>query len=486
MSAPAQGTPAGADRGLEPRAQALGADDLFLFRRVGGERFVHLGGLGRGVGWAGIVELELLHGSCLAIAHRSRRVQHLSFDTPRQVIGPYHARSAVIIPVNGDVLVVAGSIAGRVCASAADDAWRELGAIALETITFVSPAKRLADELEVLHAVQSLTALDVDRSVADVLADVVTIVADSLSCEVGVAQLSSGENASTARGAELVNASAAPRLIASVRNLAAEVGPCQQDADRLPLPAPLDHGVRSWLLLTMSAPANGWLLMVHLDDGPRGFTNLCQELGRKLAQAASGVLATALIRQRLRTETELARAAAERDHLTGIGNRGAWTRALCAEQPHVDAGRPAAVLVVDVDGLKAANDRFGHATGDRVIIATAAALSQQVDKAATVARLGGDEFGLLLPDIDRAGAERVADGIRRALREHPWVDDRVQLCSSIGISIADAGKSLQNATVAADHCMYAEKTATRPAPEVPAGHLIQPSRETASRSPVTR
>ncbi|HEV7207477.1 MAG TPA: GGDEF domain-containing protein [Mycobacteriales bacterium] len=459
---------------LQQRAEALGAEDLFLFRRVSGERFVHLGGLGRGVGWAGIVELELLDGACLAEAHRSRRVQRVTFATPRQVVGPYHASSAVIIPVSGDVLVVAGRITGTLLDSATDEAWRALAGAALEAITFVSPAKRLADELEVLHAVQTMTSLDVDRPVAEVLADVVTIAAESLSCELGLASLASGEIGGTARGWELVDAEEAPRLIQRVQRLAAEVGPCQQDADHRPLPVPLDHGVRSWLLLALSTPDPGWLLMVHLDDGPRGFTNLCQELGRKLAEAASGVLGTAAIRQRLRTETELALAAAERDHLTGIGNRGAWTRALRAAQPQVDAGQPAAVLVIDVDGLKAANDRYGHATGDRVITATAAVLSRQVDAAGTVARLGGDEFGLLLPGVDLAGAERIADHIRTALHEHPWVDGRVQLCSSIGISIAGPQRSLPDAAAAADRAMYAEKT------------KAQPNRDTASRSPVTR
>ena len=86
---------------------AAGAEDLFVLRRVGGDRFAHLGGAGRGAGWAGIVEIaeqELLD----AIAGGNGVVRRSSPE-PEHIFGPYYARFAAIVGVSHDVVVVFGS-----------------------------------------------------------------------------------------------------------------------------------------------------------------------------------------------------------------------------------------------------------------------------------------------------------------------------------------------------------------------------------------
>ena len=67
-------------------------------------------------------------------------------------------------------------------------------------------------------------------------------------------------------------------------------------------------------------------------------------------------------------------------------------------------GRPFAVLLLDVDRLKAVNDCCGHRAGDRAILRVANALRVSRRMADTAARIGGDEFALILPDGDRATA----------------------------------------------------------------------------------
>lgn len=116
-------------------------------------------------------------------------------------------------------------------------------------------------------------------------------------------------------------------------------------------------------------------------------------------------------------ETKALRQAAQTDFLTGLGNRAAFqdaTRALIHE------GAPFALYLIDVDYLKDANDRLGHAGGDAMLqrIATALVEIAATVPGAHVSRIGGDEFALLFPgsaEVDAAMAERLTD-----LQGRPW------------------------------------------------------------------
>ena len=147
------------------------------------------------------------------------------------------------------------------------------------------------------------------------------------------------------------------------------------------------------------------------------------------------------------------------DELTGLSNRRAWNEWMAREEERCGRyGHPAALLVVDVDGLKRVNDSAGHAAGDTLIVRTAQALRQAARQNDVVARLGGDEFGILAIECDRTGAEALLERTRLALRE-------AGVPASVGMATRDPASGLQAAWERADQAMYRDKR--RHAPPAP-------------------
>ncbi|HKU58370.1 MAG TPA: hypothetical protein VJP39_02095, partial [Gaiellaceae bacterium] len=96
----------------ETAAASVGAADVFVLRRVSGNRFVHFGGIGRGAGWAGLVEVTSDDEASLREALDVRRPIRLEHGGKELVFGPYYAQAAAFVPVSNDVVVVFGSEAG--------------------------------------------------------------------------------------------------------------------------------------------------------------------------------------------------------------------------------------------------------------------------------------------------------------------------------------------------------------------------------------
>jgi diguanylate cyclase (GGDEF)-like protein len=131
------------------------------------------------------------------------------------------------------------------------------------------------------------------------------------------------------------------------------------------------------------------------------------------------------------------------DPLTGcLNRRGLEDRVARA----IAAGRPFAIVTLDLDGLKEINDRDGHAAGDALLRAAAARLAEAVRSNDAVGRLGGDEFALVLVGGDRAAAQGVCD--RAAQDMH----------ASFGIAAFPAdGSTIDALFHHADAGVYAEK-----------------------------
>jgi hypothetical protein len=284
--------------GTRDAAAAVGAADVFVLRRVSGERFVHLGGVGRGEGWAGIVEIALSEEDRFATALQDDRPVVLSHDERELVFGPYYARSAAIVPVPPDTLVVFGlGEPGGIVQS--EGTLRAAATRAVEDISPATPAKRLADELEVLEAIRAAVAVS-PASVEEAMSELVRIALEGLSCELGALFLADGARLTVVeRGYSLAISEA--ELSAALADVfqRSDFPYCVQDARSNPAPGALasDPGIRSYYLLELSGLAGGVLFVAHTDAAPRGFTLLCRRLGLRVAEVASAVLGMALTRE---------------------------------------------------------------------------------------------------------------------------------------------------------------------------------------------
>jgi diguanylate cyclase (GGDEF)-like protein len=173
-------------------------------------------------------------------------------------------------------------------------------------------------------------------------------------------------------------------------------------------------------------------------------------------------LALSMAKERLELEH---RRTASVDPLTGVANRRAFFEA--GErllQRTLAEGKPAAVLVLDLDLFKTINDTFGHQTGDRVLCAfcdTAAGTLRPND---LFGRMGGEEFACLLPGASAANALQVAERIRASF-EGRRVNAGPQVSAStvsIGVAMAeDVGTDLASVLAAADRALYQAKAKGR-------------------------
>jgi hypothetical protein len=279
-------------------AASVGASDLFVLRRVSGNRFVHFGGSGRGSGWAGLIEVSTDEEGSLDDALSTRRPVRLAHGGKELVFGPYYAHAAAFVPVTADVVVVFGG-EGESLGAATDDALQSAATLAADAVESVTPAKFLADELEELDAVRAAVAVPVG-TVEETMRALALVVAEALSCEAAAVYLADGGRIEVVdRGWELREP---PERVAAALESVLPDGRfpyCVQDANVLPLPAPLDRerGIRSYYLLELTGIARGVLFVAHTDVAPRGFTLLCRRLGLRLAGVASVGLGAALTRE---------------------------------------------------------------------------------------------------------------------------------------------------------------------------------------------
>jgi diguanylate cyclase (GGDEF)-like protein len=152
---------------------------------------------------------------------------------------------------------------------------------------------------------------------------------------------------------------------------------------------------------------------------------------------------------------------AERDHLTGLANRGLFQERFHGA-PRPDSVLPpvAALVLVDLDRFKQVNDRYGHIAGDACLRAFAIRLQAAFRDALLVARIGGDEFAVLLGTAYTLAArlKRIARVINQPV---PFQDHSLDIGASMGAAIVGRphAHDPQRLFAQADTMLYAAKAA---------------------------
>jgi diguanylate cyclase (GGDEF)-like protein len=161
-----------------------------------------------------------------------------------------------------------------------------------------------------------------------------------------------------------------------------------------------------------------------------------------------------------RTESEL-RYLADHDSLTGLLDRRRF-RAELDSYVSFSAryGGKGAVMIIDIDGLKAVNDDLGHQAGDNLIREIARILRERVRTTDIVARLSGDEFAVLMPQTDVAGAMQLGEDLRAQVAESARpAPENDPVTISVGITMF-GGEHMggpEAVLAAADGAMYRAK-----------------------------
>jgi len=145
------------------------------------------------------------------------------------------------------------------------------------------------------------------------------------------------------------------------------------------------------------------------------------------------------------------------DALTKLSNRSFFADEL--NRLERKGPRPVTIIMVDLNGLKAANDELGHAAGDSLLRRAGEVLNSIVDKPARAARIGGDEFAVILPNVEQAEGEAMMKVIDDLVVINNEFYTDLPLSLSMGLATSEPGERLEAVVKRADLAMLAAKRA---------------------------
>lgn len=150
-----------------------------------------------------------------------------------------------------------------------------------------------------------------------------------------------------------------------------------------------------------------------------------------------------------------------KDPLTGAYNRIYFFEQLGRERRRSKrTGRDFAVAMLDIDGFKEINDRYGHLVGDKVLRAVSSAINEAIRGSDLLCRYGGDEFTVLMPDTDLKGAKATCQRVKEAVSKLRFTfgDEEVRVTLSGGVaSYPNDASTVRDLIHRADERMYADK-----------------------------
>lgn len=156
------------------------------------------------------------------------------------------------------------------------------------------------------------------------------------------------------------------------------------------------------------------------------------------------------------TQAELHRLA-NTDDLTKLPNRRSFFRH--AQEILAADDAPVSLLVIDADHFKELNDSYGHAVGDKALVAIAEILRDSFRHTDLLCRVGGEEFAVLVTGMDILQANILATRVVKKIAAHPLIEPAAIIEFSVSCGIADtqSSRDLQTLFKAADDAMYMAK-----------------------------
>jgi diguanylate cyclase (GGDEF)-like protein/PAS domain S-box-containing protein len=241
-------------------------------------------------------------------------------------------------------------------------------------------------------------------------------------------------------------------------------------AQQVPLQATVQNfkkdGTAFWNLLTISPVKNEQGSVTHFIGIQRDVTKAIETEDQLLQANAQLQALNQALEERVAQRTADLERLATTDSLTGAFNRRYWMRRAdieiaTAKRQHTSLS----IVMLDIDHFKRINDKFGHPTGDLVLVHLCEAVQGVLRLGDTFARIGGEEFVLLLPQTDIALAMHVAERIRAlvASLELFAIDhSRFQFTASLGVAtMSPTVTDIEALLSTCDAALYRAKNAGR-------------------------
>jgi diguanylate cyclase (GGDEF)-like protein/PAS domain S-box-containing protein len=180
------------------------------------------------------------------------------------------------------------------------------------------------------------------------------------------------------------------------------------------------------------------------------------EVEKEILVFVSNQIAMAIDRKRIE---ETLKYSSTHEPLTGLYNRGYYEE----EIKRLSTGRqfPVGVIMMDIDGLKVINDKYGHAAGDELLKSFASVLQKEFRSNDVVARIGGDEFSVLLPLSPMKIVKKAVERTQKSVDDFNKLNPLIHLSFSAGYFTTESGDSVLDTIKHADALMYHDKTSKK-------------------------
>jgi diguanylate cyclase (GGDEF)-like protein/PAS domain S-box-containing protein len=205
-------------------------------------------------------------------------------------------------------------------------------------------------------------------------------------------------------------------------------------------------GTPFWNLLTISPIKDEHGKITHFIGSLRDVTKAIETENQLLQVNAQLLAMNQALEERVAQRTEDLERLATTDSLTGVSNRRYWIRRAGIEVASAKRQQTSlAMVMLDIDNFKQINDRYGHPTGDLVLIKLCEAVQGVLRVGDTFARIGGEEFVLLLPQSDEILAIQVAERIRTLLSSlELYAVDKTKFRFTASFGVASLSKTVSD------------------------------------------